>query len=477
MEPVPDREPSSPPRGHLQVAWGAAGAAVFALGLWALVTDAEGWNAVWYVPAWYGWLLMLDAAIYRLQGQSFLSHRRRELAAMLFWSVPFWFAFEAYNLVLRNWYYVFTLRSDPLQELVAWLAFATVLPACFFHVELLSGLGLWRDARCRPWTPTPRRLRLLAAAGWLCITLPVLLPRYAFWMVWAAPILLPEVVAWRRGAPSLLADLEHGRPGRLLRLLAGGLLAGIVWESFNYWARCKWIYTVPGFTDWKLFEMPLAGFAGFPLLAVGAFSTYSVACHFLRGGRSWELPHHQPAQPARPAPLAQAARPAPRRRWALAVLLAILTSLAVDYLARQDTVGAPRPLLTELDGIDAPAAARLRAAGIPTPERLVDAVDRDRLDRLDHLDRLAAELAIDPARLASAVAEARLALHKGMGVPAARLLEAAGIHDPLTLAAADPSTLARRLSTLATSRHQPPPTRAEVTVWVRAARLSHTFRR
>ncbi|HSS44210.1 MAG TPA: hypothetical protein VLO07_02625, partial [Thermoanaerobaculia bacterium] len=56
--------------------WGTAGAIILGFGLWALVGDLERWNAVWYVPAWYGYLLMLDATIFRLQGHSFLSHRR-----------------------------------------------------------------------------------------------------------------------------------------------------------------------------------------------------------------------------------------------------------------------------------------------------------------------------------------------------------------------------------------------------------------
>ena len=41
--------------------WGVAGFALFGLGLWALAADLEAWNAIWYLPAWYGYLLVLDA--------------------------------------------------------------------------------------------------------------------------------------------------------------------------------------------------------------------------------------------------------------------------------------------------------------------------------------------------------------------------------------------------------------------------------
>jgi len=74
--------------------WGALGIVLFALGLWALAADLEAWNTVWYLPAWYGYLLVVDAVIYARRGSSFLSDRRGELAAMMLWSLPFWLVFR-----------------------------------------------------------------------------------------------------------------------------------------------------------------------------------------------------------------------------------------------------------------------------------------------------------------------------------------------------------------------------------------------
>ncbi|HEY3171206.1 MAG TPA: hypothetical protein VGK86_01395, partial [Thermoanaerobaculia bacterium] len=135
--------------------WGAAGLALFALGLWALAADVEAWNAVWYLPAWYGYLLVLDALIYARRGRSFVGGRGRELAAMMLWSIPFWLLFEAYNVRLHNWYYVFGLRTLWGSALLSTLAFATVLPACFFHAELLEAFGIPREKRGQPLRVTP----------------------------------------------------------------------------------------------------------------------------------------------------------------------------------------------------------------------------------------------------------------------------------------------------------------------------------
>jgi hypothetical protein len=413
--------------------WGMAGVVLFALGLWALVADLEAWNTVWYLPAWYGYLLVLDALIYARRGRSFVGGRSRELAAMMLWSLPFWFVFEAFNLRLANWYYVFGLRTLWGSFLMSMLAFATVLPACFFHAEVLDSFGVFREKRWRPLRVTPRLLAAGVSAGVACAVLPLLFPRWTFWMVWAAPFAIFEVVNYRSGAPSLLRDLEEGRPGRLLRLLLGGLAAGAAWELLNFWARTKWIYTVPGFEDWKLLEMPFAGFGGFPPLALSGFAYFSFVSS-LRG----------------------------RTRLAAAGLAVVFTAAAaVATLDRN--VQSVRPVLSDLSGLDSAAVERLRASGIPTPERL------DRAVRREGVPAVASRTEIPPAVLANAAREASVALHKGMGLPAARLLEEAGIRTVADLVGAHPPALSLRLLRLAQAKGEPAPRLEHVRVWIRAA--------
>jgi hypothetical protein len=421
--------------------WGALGIVLFALGLWALAADLEAWNTVWYLPAWYGYLLVVDAVIYARRGSSFLSDRRGELAAMMLWSLPFWLVFEAYNLRLHNWYYVFGLRTLWGSGLMSTLAFATVLPACFFHAEALEAFGAFRNSRCRPLPVTRRTLVFLAAAGAFCAIAPLLSPRTFFWAVWGAAFGIPEVLNYRAGAPSLLADREAGTPGRLYRLLAGGLWAGAVWELLNFWARTKWIYTVPGFEDWKLFEMPLAGFGGFPPLALSAFTFFALVTRL------------------------------ERRRRIAAITIAVVFTLAASIAILDRNVQSVRPVLSELSGLDASAARKLRVAGVPTPELL------DRAVRRDGPEAVAARSGVPVERVERAAREAALALHKGMGAPAARLLEAAGVERVSDLAARDPAELTARLDRLAAARRERAPRPEYVRVWVRAARLDGRPRR
>jgi hypothetical protein len=212
-----------------------------------------------------------------------------------------------------------------------------------------------------------------------------------------------------------------------------------VWELFNSWARCKWIYAVPGFEENKLFEMPLAGFLGFPVLAVGAFCFSSA--------------------------VAEIGRRSPWRRRLAAAAALLLCAAAYPAMQRQ-TVRSLRPLLEELPSLDVPAREKLAAAGVETPERLFRAARREGVEALSARTRVSTE------SLRRAREQSVLALHKGMGVPRALLLEAAGIRNLDELARQDSGRLWLRLGELAAGLHQAPPRLPEVRVWIRAAKES-----
>src|SRR5207248_1147478 len=102
---------------------------------------------------------------------------------------------------------------------------------------------------------------------------------------WLVPLvsvafaLLLEPLYSRAGRPSWLADLRGGNASRLFGLLGAGLVCGVLWEFWNYWAATKWTYTVPYVGGVKIFEMPVLGYLGFPAFALECFAMY----HWLRG--------------------------------------------------------------------------------------------------------------------------------------------------------------------------------------------------
>jgi hypothetical protein len=195
--------------------------------------------------------------------------------ALVFWSAVLWFLFEAFNFRLANWYYVFVPDSLVVRFVGSWLSFGTVLPALFLIEKLLEDLGLFKSAWRISLRLTQKTLNLMALLGVLSLTLSLVFPRYAFPLVWVWGILLPLPLLTRYIKRPFLKDLETGSSGRVLRILAAGLVCGFIWEFLNFFARTRWIYTVPFLEDLKLFEMPPLGFLGFPFFAL--------ACHALYG--------------------------------------------------------------------------------------------------------------------------------------------------------------------------------------------------
>jgi hypothetical protein len=247
----------------------------------------------WHTPiAWTGYIFFVDGIVWKIRGESPIRNDRAEMVFIAMASVPLWVIFEFYNkYTLHNWHYV-ELPSVLLIRYAgyAW-AFATIWPAIFETAELAGAL---RDRRAPAYRRLDPRPVPLGAAGWASIIAgaamlawPILTP--SPWLaapVWLGFILLLDPVNARNGAESLRGDLAAKHPGRLINLALGGLACGLVWECWNYWARTKWIYSVPVPPHIKLFEMPLAGYLGFPAFAVECFVMYVFVREFLWRG-SW----------------------------------------------------------------------------------------------------------------------------------------------------------------------------------------------
>jgi hypothetical protein len=243
----------------------------------------------WFTPImWTGYILFADALVLRLRGRSLLHDRFREFVMMAWLSVLFWLVFEIYNLRLANWYYVNVPSNPWLRDLAYLWSFATIFPGLFLTAEWLGALLKIDLARRqiaprqfgRWWT-----VSIVVGLAFMAIppTLPYEISRYLFGFVWLGAIFFLDPINRRLGAPSLIAEWEAGRLGRTLALLAGGALCGVLWEFWNFWAGAKWIYAVPILGDVKIFEMPVAGFLGFPPFCLECFVLYQFARRVLWG--------------------------------------------------------------------------------------------------------------------------------------------------------------------------------------------------
>jgi hypothetical protein len=248
--------------------------------------------ASWFYPiAWWSYILIVDGIIYRLQRNSLIINRRREFLVMIPWSVTFWLVFEMVNLRLENWHYVNVTCHLSLRWVGYFISYGTVLPGIFETTELLECLGTYGDVKSRQRVISKFWFPISSVLGGLFLLLPLLVPRYCFPLVWIGFVFLFDPINYAHGAPSLLRDWENGSPRTLLLLLTAGLVCGALWEFWNHWAKSKWIYSVPFFDEMKLFQMPPAGYLGFPPFAVECYVMYNFLSLF-RYHRLWDKSHY-----------------------------------------------------------------------------------------------------------------------------------------------------------------------------------------
>ena len=249
----------------------------------------------WNTPiAWTGFILFADGVVFRARADSWICSAPREFAALAVVSIPLWLVFEGYNRVIDNWNYTGLPENLLLRQFgYAW-SFATIWPAIFEGAELVAVVR-----RIPPAVPDPLDLRGLpglpglasVGIGALMLVAPFLASpeaaRYLAAPVWLGFIFLLDPINARLGAESLWADARAGGWRRSINLALSGLLCGVLWEFWNFWARAKWHYTVPIMDRWKIFEMPLPGYFGFPPFALECFTMYVLVRRLVtHGGRA-----------------------------------------------------------------------------------------------------------------------------------------------------------------------------------------------
>jgi hypothetical protein len=283
---------------------------------YCLFRKIEPFHSWFYFFAWWSYILLADNLLLRLRGRSLLGSRGAGLWRVLPLSVLIWLIFEAYNLVLRNWAY----NGVPVEPWLRWpgyaAAFATVLPAIFITANLLehflfgSRSGRFASEAEESTAPPDRPPSLVfLLVGLFLSGAPLLWPRYFFPAVWLGPIFLLDPLLEKMGLQSLARQNAAGNRRRIFSLLAAGMVCGLLWEFWNFWAPARWVYDVPFVGHWKVFEMPVLGFLGFPPFALECWILYHL--------------------------LAQASsrlRPAPARAafWLVVAFLCVLMFRAID---------------------------------------------------------------------------------------------------------------------------------------------------
>jgi hypothetical protein len=211
---------------------------------------------------------VVNALTYRRSGHCLLTDRPRYLLSLFLVSAAFWWFFEYLNRFVQNWYYVGIGTLTPWEYfLFATLPFSTVLPGVLSTYEWLATFPRL-SAGLDHFAPIPiSRPKTLAAILLVlsCIGLAAigLRPDLLFPLLWLAPLIAITSLQALRGQPTLFSNVRHGDWRQLWLLALAALICGFFWEMWNYYSLAKWIYTVPYVNRFRIFEMPILGYAGY----------------------------------------------------------------------------------------------------------------------------------------------------------------------------------------------------------------------
>lgn len=266
-------------RGILQLSIGLLLIALFWFASWAHLGIVGEYS---FFPIWLGYILTVDGLVGLRGRASILARDTGSFAALFVLSAPVWWLFEGLNQFVLNWHYLGGENYSAFQFiLIATLDFATVIPAIAETSELISTFGSIKRLRV-----TDRRIPFVVNRQWLLmfggaamLLGIILLPRYFFPAMWLWGVLIIDPLNWLRGRPSLFAQVSVGNWEHTIALALGGLVCGLFWEMWNFYAFPKWYYTVPFFDLYKVFEMPALGYLGYIPFAWELYGLY----HFFTG--------------------------------------------------------------------------------------------------------------------------------------------------------------------------------------------------
>lgn len=245
---------------------------------------ALSWSASWsgrsplahhaFFPLWLGYILTVLGLTELLTGSSLLRRGPLSFSALFLCSIPFWWVFEVINWRLHDWRYVLPHHySWFAYHAEATLAFSTVIPAIFATAELWNALvgrilsGRWIALRL-----PPRGWMAFIGIGVVMLALTLAWPTRFFPLAWISLFFILDPLVHLSGGSGIATRVSIGHWRSVLLLFAAGLTCGWFWEMWNSRASPKWVYQVPHFDRWHVFEMPLLGYGGYLPFALEAYA-------------------------------------------------------------------------------------------------------------------------------------------------------------------------------------------------------------
>jgi len=247
--------------------WGWVGLALLALGwilAWYKGIVAPAWRRHTFTPLWAGYIVAMNAVVYRSSGRCLMTHRTGWFLALFPVSALFWWLFEYLNQFVDNWYYTgIHALGDWGYFFQATAPFATVLPA-------VASTWSWLRRQPRLEAVSLPAVHVHRGFGWVAFVVGIaalagigIWPERLFSLLWLAPLLLLCGLQQLLVGETFLTPLARADWRPLLQPMLAALLCGLLWELWNYGSAAKWHYSIPYVQRFHVFEMPILGYAGY----------------------------------------------------------------------------------------------------------------------------------------------------------------------------------------------------------------------
>lgn len=247
-------------------------ALISCLAFWVLAWTRFEWFAFFqpytFSPLWLSYVILINAATFARRGGCMMTERSGYFAALFPASAAFWWYFEYLNRFVQNWHYIGAEVFSPVKYVVfATLCFSTVLPAVLGTCEFLETFprltaGLGNYFRFRPAGSKTAALFLLVLSSAILAGIGIY-PDYLFGFLWLSPLLIICSLQTIAGRRSIFSPAVEGDWRRIFLLALSALICGVLWEMWNFHSLPKWAYSVPFVNSFRIFEMPVIGYAGY----------------------------------------------------------------------------------------------------------------------------------------------------------------------------------------------------------------------
>lgn len=228
------------------------------------------WVAVNMTPlVWPGFVVFLEGVLTLQTGSSPVRRRPHHFALLCLASIVIWCVFDWINFYyIKAWIYIGMPADNFFDRFWGYaLAFGAIVPGMLLSGQVFLNLGLFDRARSPAWRmPRWAKWFALAAGGAMLLWPLVHRNPVTNLTLWTSLVFFLDPINLKLGRPSMFRDWQAGWYGRTLAAFAGGLLCGLLWEFWNYWALAKWTYQLSflgASENVRYFEMPVLGLLGF----------------------------------------------------------------------------------------------------------------------------------------------------------------------------------------------------------------------